>query len=125
MTMTRLIWTVFFVLLGAWAIYAGSRWFKPRRPWARARKVIFACDLMLAASCALLAAALAADWFRAWMLAPIGAVYAGAIFLPCSFPAVTRVRPLRLARNLLFAAIALFCLAVALGLVPLHYLGLE
>jgi hypothetical protein len=125
MPTSRLIWTVLFILLGAWAAYTSSRWYTPKRRWAPARKVIFACDLTLMASCVLIVAGLTTDRFHAWMFAPFGAIYATAVFLPCYFPAVTRVKAIRMVRNVLFVVIAILCFAVAVGILPTSYLGID
>jgi hypothetical protein len=125
MLTSRLIWTAVFASLGLWAVYTSSYWYKPKRRWAPARKVIFACDLAFAASCWLVVAGLVTDRFHAWMFAPLGAVYATAVFFPCYFASVNRVKPVRRARNVLFVLIALACFAVALGILPTSYIGLQ
>lgn len=125
MSTPQVIWTMVFILLGLWAAYATAHWYKPGRRWAPIRKVIFAGGLALTASCALMVAGLVTHRFRAWMFAPFGVIYALLVFLPCTFAGFNRVKVLRRARDVLFVAIALFCFAVALGILPVSYLGLR
>jgi hypothetical protein len=124
MSLPQISWTVVFGLLGLWAAYATAHWYKPVRRWAPARKMIFVGGLALTASCALMVAGLVTHRFMAWMFAPFGVIYALMVFLPCTFADFNRVKVLRRARDVLFVAIALFCFAVALGILPTHYLGL-
>jgi len=113
-----------FTLLGAWGVFTWRKSFKLTGPWAQRRWYLFLVELLFAGSCFACAAALGFDWFRAWLLAPLGASFLGMIPLPCYFDAVDRIRWLHAARNLLFLAVAALCLALAFGFVPLARFGL-
>jgi hypothetical protein len=58
------------------------------------------------------------------MLAPIGACYLLLLPMPCYFEWVDRIDWVHSLRNLLFVAVAAGLLAVAVGIVPLSWLGL-
>ena len=123
MTIVRGLWAVFFGALGLWGAYSTAHWCKPKGPWAPARKRIFACCLLVTGGCALVLAGLVARCLRGWMFAPLGIGYTGLLFLPCYFRIVSRVRIILVARDLLFAAIAILCFALVAGIVPLGWFG--
>jgi len=58
------------------------------------------------------------------MLWPVGASFLLTIPVPCYCEAVNRIRLLHIARNILFAALALFCFALAIGWLSVSRLGL-
>jgi hypothetical protein len=111
-------------LLGAWGVYAGRMTHKQTRVRPGWRWRILLVELFFIASCFLSSAALALGWFEAWMLVPVGASFLGMIPLPCYFEWVDRIGWLGALRNLLFLVIALFCLGVGVGLLPLWLITL-
>ena len=111
-------------LLGGWGVYATCKSVKPERGWSWRRRLVVLVDCFFVASCLGCAAALWIGRFRAWMFAPLGLSYLLMIPLPCYFETVNRVRWLHALRDALFVAVALFCFAVAAGLVPPSALGL-
>jgi hypothetical protein len=117
-------YAVGFALLGAWGVFSGSQTFKPVGPWAARRWQLVLVGNLFVASCFLCAGALWLGGFRAWMLAPFGLSFLLMIPLPCYFKGVDQSRGLHLARNLLFLCIAVLCLSLVLGLVPLAFFGL-
>jgi hypothetical protein len=80
--------------------------------------------LAFTGTCLLILAALATNRFRGWMLAPLGITYVVWLFFPCYFRFVNRVRPVRVARNVLFAIIAILCLGIAVGIFRTDWMGL-
>jgi len=111
-------------LLGAWGLYAGRQTHKQIGLQSGWRWRILLVELFFVASCFLCSAALALAWFEPWMLVPVGASFLGMIPLPCYFEWVDRVGWLHGLRNLLFLVIALFCLGVGVGLLPLWLITL-
>lgn len=113
-------------LFGAWGVYAGRKTHKQTGVRSGWRWRMLLVELFFIASCFLCAAALALEWFEfeAWMLVPVGASFLGMIMLPCYFEWVDRIGWLHALRNLLFLVIALFCLGVGVGLLPLWLITL-
>lgn len=111
-------------LLGAWGVYAGRRTHEQIGLQSGWRWRMLLVELFFIASCFLCAAALALEWFEAWMLVPVGASFLGMIPLPCYFEWIDRIGWLHALRNLLFLVIALFCLGVGVGLLPLWLITL-
>jgi hypothetical protein len=58
------------------------------------------------------------------MIAPLGASYLLMVPMPCYFGTVDRIKWLRTARNIVFVGTAVGCFAIAVGLIPLSWLGL-
>ncbi len=123
MTALQCLWAVVFGALGLWGAHATAHWYKPKGLWAPARKRIFACCLLVTGGCVLVVAGLIANRLRGWMFAPLGISYSGLLFLPCYFRVVNRVKIVLVARNVLFAAIAILCFAIVAGIVPLSWFG--
>ncbi len=57
------------------------------------------------------------------MFAPLGISYSALVFLPCYFRVVNRVMVVLVARDVLFAAIAILCFAIVAGIVPMSWFG--
>lgn len=123
MTATEL-YALGLALLGAWGVFTWRKPFKPTGKWSGRRWQIFLVEILFAGSCFLCAAGLYFGWFHSWLLAPLGVSFLGMIPLPCYFESVDRIRWLHAARNLLFAAVAALCFALALQLMPLSLFGL-
>ena len=119
----RHLWALFFASLGLWGTYTSAHWYKPKGPWAPARKQIFVGCLLFVGACLLIVVGLTANRFRGWMVAPLGICYAAFLALPCYFP-VFNQGLLRVVRNVLFVAVAMACFAVATGIIPTGWLGL-
>jgi hypothetical protein len=111
-------------LLGAWGIFSSRRSFQRAPGWSARRLYMSAVGTLLVAGCFLPAGALWCGWFAPWMLLPLGASFLGMIPMPCYWEAVDRIGWLHAARTILFVAVAVACLGIALGWVPLRWLGL-
>jgi hypothetical protein len=112
-----------FALLLIWDVYATGRALQRSSRWSWKHKRLLVVSFLFSGSCGMCAVSLWADWFRAWMVAPLGASYLLMIPMPCFFESVDRIGWLHLARNLLFVLIAVACFAIAVGIIPLSRLG--
>lgn len=119
------VYATMLTLLGAWGVYAARKTMKPARGWSRRRRFAVYVELLFVASCFGCAAALWTERFHPWTIAPLGLSYLLMIPMPCYFEWVNRVRWIHVARNLLFALVAVFFFSVATGLIPLSSLGLR
>jgi hypothetical protein len=118
------LWATGFTLLCIWGIYVTGHALRRSSKWSWRLTRALLVDILFLVSCAMCATSLWWDWFRAWMVAPFGASYLMMIPMPCYFETVDRIRPLHVVRNILFVAVAVGCFAIALGLIPLPWLGL-
>ena len=112
-------------LLGAWGVFAGRKAPKMVGAWSARRLGLVLVGVLFIGGSWLCAAGLYWGWFRPWMMLPLGASYLGMLALPCYIEAVDRIPWLHTLRNVCFIAVALFCFAIAFGLVPLAWLGLS
>jgi hypothetical protein len=111
-------------LLGAWGVFSGAQTWKRARQWSGLRRRLFVVGMVFTFSCFACAGGLWLGRFRAWLLVPLGLSFLGMIPLPCYFRAVDERRWAHAARNVLFAAVALFCLLLGFGVMPLSLIGL-
>ena len=110
--------------MAAWGIFAARKTYLTERDWSRRRSYAALVECLFVAGCLGCAAALWTGRFRPWMAGTIAVSYALMIPMRCYFETVDRLRGVRIARNLLFVAVALFLLAIAVGVVPPSFLGL-
>jgi hypothetical protein len=113
-----------FTLLGLWGVFSARRAWKHPGAKSRRRWMLTGTGLLFAGSCFFIADAVWFAWFQPWLLWPLGASFLLMIPQPCYFDAVDRIRGMHLARNVLFAAVAVLCFAVALRWLPAERLGL-
>jgi hypothetical protein len=118
------LWATGLALLCIWGVYATGRTLRRSSNWSWKRKWALLVDILFSGSCAMCAVSLGSQWFRAWMVAPLGASYLLMIPMPCYFESVNHIRWLHTTRNILFVATAVGCFAVATGLIPLSWLGI-
>ena len=118
------LWATGLALLCVWGVYATVRTSQRSSGWSWRRKRALLVHILFLGSCAVCAVALWSQWFRAWMVAPLGASYLLMIPMQCYFEPVDRIRWLHTARNILFVATAVGCLGIAVGLIPLSWLGM-
>jgi hypothetical protein len=112
-----------FALLFVWDVYATTRTLLRSSRWSWKHGRLLLVSLLFSGSCAVCALSLQGHWFRAWMVAPLGACYLLMIPMPCYFESVDRIDWLHRARNLLFVVVAVACFAIAVGVVPLPRSG--
>lgn len=108
-----------FTLLFVWDVYATARTLIRSSRWSWKHTRLLLVSLLFSGSCGLCAVSLRAGWFRAWMVAPLGASYLLMIPMPCYFQSVDRIGWLHAVRNVLFVLIAIACFAAAVGVLPL------
>lgn len=112
-----------FALLFVWDVYATARTLQRSSRWSWKHGRLWLVSFLFSGSCGVCAVSLWGDWFRAWMVAPLGASYLLMIPMPCYFESVDRIGWLHTTRNILFVAVAVACFAVAVGIIPLSRLG--
>jgi len=110
--------------MGVFGVFTARKSFKAAPVWSARRRGIFSVAVLFVGGSWLCAAGLFGGWSRPWMTLPLGASFVGMLPLPCYFAAVDRIRWLHVLRNIYFVAVALFCFAIAFGIVPLAWLGL-
>jgi hypothetical protein len=118
------LWAAGLALLCFWGVYATGHTLQRSSAWSWRRKRALLVDFLFSGSCAMCAISLWLDWFREWMVATLGASYLLMIPMPCYFEPVNRIRWLHTARNISFVAVAFGCFAIALGFIPLSWLGM-
>lgn len=116
-------YAVSLLVLTAWGVFTLVANVCAKRPWSTRRWNVLGTQVVFIIGCGASASAMLCNAFRPWLLAPIGLSLWWMVPYPCYFAVVNDVRWIHAARNVVFIAIGLALLLVALGLVPLSQFG--